>query len=68
MTGGRGNATGGVLGEDSGSQITDLSINNQTTVISSAGGVIPGTVLAGGSPRPSVGIVRMRDARGNGHL
>ena len=42
-------------------EITGLSINNQTTAVLSAGGVIPGTTLAGGPPRPSVGIVRLRD-------
>ena len=54
-------ATGGTLGGGTTREITGLSINNQTTAVISAGGVIPGTTLAGGPPRPSVGIVRLRD-------
>ena len=54
-------ATGGALGGGATGEITGLSINNQTTAGLSAGGAIPGTTLAGGPPRPSVGIVRLRD-------
>ena len=56
-----GSATGSELGGGTSGEITGLSINNQTTAVVSAGGAIPGTTLAGGPPKPSVGIVRLRN-------
>ena len=56
-----GSATGSELGGGASGEITGLAINNQTTAVVSAGGAIPGTTLAGGPPKPSVGIVRLRN-------
>jgi multidrug efflux pump len=55
-----GAATGGALGGGATGEMTGLSINSTTTTATSAG-VVPGTTLAGGPPKPSVGIVRLRN-------
>ena len=47
---------GGATGE-----VAGLASGSLSTLSAAVGGVIPGTTLSGGPPKPSVGMVRMRD-------